>query len=142
MGLVWYLYLSDTPCSHLEIVCRTTFNLMASSSCESPFAFLIAFMFSCSITGNLISFICYHYYVRNCPLPQATHSNIHCFRRDMRHKFISVAALPPSEGISKVAGHFENMDPFRVDRHAIEKDDRRFTLQKRLASAGAPVKSW
>ena len=60
----------------------------------------------------------------------------------MRHKFISVAALPPSESVRKVAGHFENMDPFRMDRHAIKKDDRRFTLQKRLASAGAPAKSW
>ena len=37
---------TDRPCSHLEIVCRTTFSLTASSSWERPFAFLIVLMFS------------------------------------------------------------------------------------------------
>ena len=38
---------TDNPCSHLDTVCRTTFSLTASSSCESPFAFLLqAFSFS------------------------------------------------------------------------------------------------
>ena len=57
MGLVWYLYLSDTPCSHLETVCRTTFSLTASSCCESPFDFLIALIFSLSISYGLLSFV-------------------------------------------------------------------------------------
>lgn len=48
----------DEPFSHLEIVCRTIFNLAASSSCESPFDFLIALMFSLNIRDNLISFSC------------------------------------------------------------------------------------
>ena len=38
-----------TACSHLEIVCRTTLSLIASSSCESPFDFLIVLMFSFNI---------------------------------------------------------------------------------------------
>ena len=63
-------------CSHLETVCRTTFSLIASSSCESPFDFLIAFMFSFNIRYNRLSFNRYHYCMRNCPLPQATHINI------------------------------------------------------------------
>ena len=46
---------TDSPCSHLEIVCLTTFSLMPSSSCESPFDFLIAFMFSFNILNNLFS---------------------------------------------------------------------------------------
>ena len=37
---------TDRPCSHFEIVCRTTFSLTASSCCVRPFAFLIVLMFS------------------------------------------------------------------------------------------------
>ena len=40
---------TDSPCSHLETVCRTTFSLTASSCWESPFDFLIAFIVSLSI---------------------------------------------------------------------------------------------
>ena len=43
---------TDKPFSHLEIVCRTTLSLMASSSCESPFAFLIERIFSLSILDS------------------------------------------------------------------------------------------
>ncbi|SCJ87526.1 Uncharacterised protein [Anaerotruncus sp. 2789STDY5834896] len=46
---------TDRPCSHLEIVCLTTFNLIASSSCESPLDFLIVFMFSFSIRNDLLT---------------------------------------------------------------------------------------
>ena len=53
--MVWYLYLSESPVSHLEIVCLTTFNLIASSSCESPLDFRIALMFSFSIMDDLLS---------------------------------------------------------------------------------------
>ena len=67
---------TDSPFSHLEIVCRTTFSLIASSSWESPFDFLIALMFSFNIRDNLLAFSCYHYCMRNCPLLQATHINI------------------------------------------------------------------
>ena len=67
---------TDNPCSHFEMVCRTTFSLTASSCCESPLDFLIAFIFSLSTGDNLLSFSCCHYYRRNCPLPQATYFNI------------------------------------------------------------------
>jgi hypothetical protein len=46
---------TDNPCSHLDIVCLTTFNLIASSSCESPLDFLIDFIFSFSIMDALLS---------------------------------------------------------------------------------------
>lgn len=67
---------TDSPCSHLEIVYRTTFSLMAISSCESPFDFLIALIFSFNIRDNRLSFSCYHYCMRTRPLLQATHINI------------------------------------------------------------------
>ena len=51
---MWYLYLSEPPLSHLDIVCRTTFSLTANSSCESPFDFLIVFKFSLNISDNLL----------------------------------------------------------------------------------------
>ena len=73
---MWYLYLSEPPCSHLETVCRTTFSLTASSCCESPFDFLIALIFSLSIRDSLLLFGCHPYCRLNCPLPQATHFNI------------------------------------------------------------------
>ena len=40
---------TDSPCSHFETVCRTTFTLTASSCWESPLAFRMALMFSLSI---------------------------------------------------------------------------------------------
>ena len=67
---------TDSPCSHLDIVCRTTFSFIASSCCESPFDFLIVLMFSLNIRANHLSFSCYRYYRQNCPLLQATHFNI------------------------------------------------------------------
>lgn len=67
---------TDNPCSHLEIVCRTTFRLIASSCWESPFDFLIALIFSLSIKDSLLSFRRYRYCSRNRPLPQATRLNI------------------------------------------------------------------
>ena len=79
--MVWYLYLSEPPCSHLEIVCRTTFSLTASSSCESPFDFLIDFMFSFNIMDNLLSLSRYHNCMLDCPLLQATQINIQLIRR-------------------------------------------------------------
>ena len=36
----------DNPFSHLEIVCRTTFNSLARNSCESPFSFRMVFKLS------------------------------------------------------------------------------------------------
>ena len=74
--MVWYLYLSESPCSHLEIVCRTTCSLIASSSCESPFDFLMVLMFLFNTRGNLLFPNRYHYNRRNGPLLQATRSNI------------------------------------------------------------------
>ena len=52
---------TDNPCFHLDTVCRTTFSLTASSSCESSFDFLLqAFSFSnkkkMSNRGKYISF--------------------------------------------------------------------------------------
>ena len=49
-----HLY-NNIPCSHLEIVCLTTFSLMASSSCESPLDFLIDLMFSFNMLEQLLS---------------------------------------------------------------------------------------
>ena len=46
MGLVWYLYLSDTPASHLDIDCLLTLHFDASSSCVIPFAFRNSIIFS------------------------------------------------------------------------------------------------
>ena len=40
---------TESPRSHLETVCLTTFGLSASSSCDSPFDFLRAWMFSFSM---------------------------------------------------------------------------------------------
>ncbi len=40
---------TERPRSHLETVCLTTFSLSASSSCDSPFDFLRAWMFSFSM---------------------------------------------------------------------------------------------
>lgn len=37
---------TESPRSHLDTVCLTTFSLSASSSCERPFYFLRAWMFS------------------------------------------------------------------------------------------------
>ena len=68
---------TDNPCSHFEMVCRTTFSLIASSCCESPFDFLIAFIFSLSIRNDLLPCGICENYRRNCPLLQATHFNIH-----------------------------------------------------------------
>ena len=45
----------EAPVSHFDTVCRTTFNLIASSCCESPFAFLIVLIFSLS-TRNTSSY--------------------------------------------------------------------------------------
>ena len=44
-----YPYVDETPFSHFETVCLTTFSLIASSSCEIPFDFLSFLMFSLSI---------------------------------------------------------------------------------------------
>ena len=46
---------TDRPCSHFDTVCRTTFSLMASSCCDSPFDFLIAMMFSLNIGAHRLS---------------------------------------------------------------------------------------
>ena len=40
---------TESPRSHFETVCLTTFSLGASSSCERPFDFLRAWMFSFSM---------------------------------------------------------------------------------------------
>ena len=42
---------TESPRSHLDTVCLTTFSLSASSSCERPFYFLRAWMFSFSTAG-------------------------------------------------------------------------------------------
>ncbi len=47
---------TDSPCSHLDMVCRTTFSFTASSSCESPFAFLKVLIFSLNNSERLLSF--------------------------------------------------------------------------------------
>ena len=43
---------TDKPFSHFEIVCRTTFNLLASSACERPFYFLSVLIFLLNIDTN------------------------------------------------------------------------------------------
>ena len=45
---------TDSPRSHLDTVCRTTFSLIASSSCESPLAFQMILIFSFRIMSNLL----------------------------------------------------------------------------------------
>ena len=40
---------TDKFFSHLEMVCRTTWSLVANSSCEKPFCFLRVFKFSPNI---------------------------------------------------------------------------------------------
>lgn len=42
---------TESPRSHLDTVCLTTFSLSASSSCERPFYFLRAWMFSFSMAN-------------------------------------------------------------------------------------------
>ena len=49
---MWYLYLSDTPFSHFETVCLTTFSLVASSSCVIPFLLRSAFKLSWNIVNS------------------------------------------------------------------------------------------
>ena len=44
--MVWYLYLSETPDSHFEIVCLETFSSAPNSSCDIPFVFLKSISFS------------------------------------------------------------------------------------------------
>ena len=62
---------TDKPCSHFEMVCRTTFTLTASSCWERPLYFRRALMFSLSIET--------HFFRPHCKadnsLPQATGSN-------------------------------------------------------------------
>ena len=48
---MWYLYLSDTPFSHLLTACRLTPSSSASASCDIPFSFLSF----CSFSLNFIS---------------------------------------------------------------------------------------
>ena len=48
--MVWYLYLSESPFSHLETVCLTMCSLMASSSWDNPLALRKYFRFSLSMT--------------------------------------------------------------------------------------------
>ena len=36
--MVWYLYLSETPVSHLDTVLPETFNISANCSCVMPFS--------------------------------------------------------------------------------------------------------
>lgn len=38
MGLMWYLYLSEPPVSHLDTVLPETFNISANCSCVMPFS--------------------------------------------------------------------------------------------------------
>src|SRR5699024_12001568 len=40
---------TDKPFSHFDMVCLTTFSLLASSSCDSPFAFRKFLIFSFNI---------------------------------------------------------------------------------------------
>lgn len=42
---------TESPRFHLDTVCLTTFSLSASSSCERPFYFLRAWMFSFSMAN-------------------------------------------------------------------------------------------
>ena len=49
VGLVWYLYLSDTPVSHLDTVWRTTCSRAASSCWENPLALRRVRMVWCSM---------------------------------------------------------------------------------------------
>ena len=42
-GLVWYLYLSETPVSHLDTVLAETFNVSASCACVIPFSLRSSF---------------------------------------------------------------------------------------------------
>lgn len=46
---------TESPRSHLDTVCLTTFSLSASSSCERPFYFLRAWIFSFSMGGSFLS---------------------------------------------------------------------------------------
>ena len=59
--MVWYLYLSESPFSHFDTVCLTTFSLIASSSCDSPFDFLILLIFSFSIISASLFLIAQFY---------------------------------------------------------------------------------
>ena len=63
---------TDKPCSHFEIVCLTTFNFIANSSCESPFDFLIVLILSFNIIVTSFT----KDYMLNLPLLQATHINM------------------------------------------------------------------
>ena len=85
---------TDNPCSHFEIVCRTTFNAMASSCCESPLDFLMALMFSLSNVSVLL-LISLHYRTRDCPLPQATHTDMQVARnRSLGNQHNRPSCLP------------------------------------------------
>lgn len=46
---------TESPRSYLDTVCLTTFSLSASSSCERPFDFLRAWIFSFSMGGSFLS---------------------------------------------------------------------------------------
>ena len=109
---------TDSPFSHLEIVCRTIFNLIASSSCESPFDFLIAFMFSLNIRDNLFSFsgtMWYHYCMRKCPLLQATHINIQPLIRKIPICRFPVASIAHSQEKAKGKRKSTNLLPKFID---------------------------
>ena len=98
---------TDTPFSHLEIVCRTTFSMIASASCESPFDFLIDLIFSFNTMDNHLSFSRYHYCIQNNPLLQATHINIGYVSHKLVpiYFFASKSYLSASHHHHKSGGH-------------------------------------
>lgn len=69
---------TESPCSYLDTVCLTTFSLSASSSCERPFDFLGAWIFSFSMGGSFLSPGSYVTAMlpADGPLPQATGRNM------------------------------------------------------------------
>ena len=69
---------TESPRFYLDTVCLTTFNLSASSSCERPFDFLRAWIFSFSMGGSILSPGSYVTAMLSAdgPLPQATGCNM------------------------------------------------------------------
>lgn len=61
VGMVWYLYLSESPDSHFEIAVLETNNASASSSCVKPRLFLNFWSFSWNSTSFTSFFISLFY---------------------------------------------------------------------------------
>ena len=84
VGLMWYLYLSETSLSHFDSACRVTFNSPASSSCVIPNCvrrWRICFpvvIFVCS-WFKIVSPLWYWFYQWYFAI--ASNERLHCARR-------------------------------------------------------------